>query len=102
MLTAMLVYTGATGKRIVALDFDGVVCDSVGESSLSAIKVKQPLHGIITGPIRLACAACQTLDVGRFHLMAARQGTAMQQHAILHMHVVLRSRRAWQTPGHPK
>eukprot|EP00775_Hariotina_reticulata_P011464 gene11464-11610_t len=26
------------GKRLVALDFDGVVCDSVGESSLSAFK----------------------------------------------------------------
>ena len=29
----------AAGKRVIALDFDGVVCDSVGESSLSAIKV---------------------------------------------------------------
>lgn len=31
---------GATGAppRLVALDFDGVVCDSVGESSLSAFK----------------------------------------------------------------
>ncbi len=29
----------ATAKRIVALDFDGVICDSVGESSLSAFKV---------------------------------------------------------------
>ena len=27
------------GKRVIALDFDGVVCDSVGESCLSAIKV---------------------------------------------------------------
>jgi hypothetical protein len=27
------------GGRVVALDFDGVVCDSVGESSLSAFKV---------------------------------------------------------------
>ena len=26
--------------QVVALDFDGVVCDSVGESSLSAIKVR--------------------------------------------------------------
>jgi predicted Fe-Mo cluster-binding NifX family protein len=26
-------------RRLVALDFDGVVCDSVGESSLSAFKV---------------------------------------------------------------
>eukprot|EP00882_Tetradesmus_deserticola_P010232 GHRQ01010810.1.p1 GENE.GHRQ01010810.1~~GHRQ01010810.1.p1 ORF type:complete len:302 (+),score=126.20 GHRQ01010810.1:460-1365(+) len=30
--------TASAGKRLVALDFDGVVCDSVGESSLSAIK----------------------------------------------------------------
>lgn len=28
----------AAGKRVIALDFDGVVCDSVGESSLSALK----------------------------------------------------------------
>ncbi|KAG1667581.1 hypothetical protein FOA52_014662 [Chlamydomonas sp. UWO 241] len=28
----------AAGKRLIALDFDGVVCDSVGESSLSAFK----------------------------------------------------------------
>ena len=28
-------------KRIIALDFDGVVCDSVGESSLSAIKAAE-------------------------------------------------------------
>lgn len=30
-----------TLSQLVSLDFDGVVCDSVGESSLSAIKVKQ-------------------------------------------------------------
>ncbi|WIA23028.1 hypothetical protein OEZ86_009943 [Tetradesmus obliquus] len=30
--------TASAGKRVVALDFDGVVCDSVGESSLSAFK----------------------------------------------------------------
>jgi hypothetical protein len=28
------------GGRVIALDFDGVVCDSVGESSLSAFKVR--------------------------------------------------------------
>eukprot|EP00983_Pelagomonas_calceolata_P032290 1013671-Pelagomonas_calceolata.AAC.2 len=28
-----------TQMQVVSLDFDGVVCDSVGESSLSAIKV---------------------------------------------------------------
>lgn len=30
---------GAGGKSVYALDFDGVVCDSCGESSLSAWKV---------------------------------------------------------------
>jgi hypothetical protein len=30
---------GGDGGRVIALDFDGVVCDSVGESSLSAFKV---------------------------------------------------------------
>lgn len=30
---------GSTVDRVIALDFDGVVCDSVGESSLSAFKV---------------------------------------------------------------
>jgi hypothetical protein len=30
----------AAAKRIIALDFDGVICDSVGESSLSAFKVR--------------------------------------------------------------
>ncbi|KIZ05430.1 hypothetical protein MNEG_2528 [Monoraphidium neglectum] len=29
---------GGDGGRVIALDFDGVVCDSVGESSLSAFK----------------------------------------------------------------
>lgn len=28
-----------TGNQLIALDFDGVVCDSCGESSLSAFKV---------------------------------------------------------------
>ena len=28
-----------TQQKLIALDFDGVVCDSVGESSLSAFKV---------------------------------------------------------------
>jgi hypothetical protein len=32
---------GSNGSgRVIALDFDGVVCDSVGESSLSAFKVR--------------------------------------------------------------
>ncbi len=29
----------SAGKQLIALDFDGVVCDSCGESSLSAFKV---------------------------------------------------------------
>lgn len=33
----------AAAKRLVALDFDGVVCDSVGESSLSAFKAAAQL-----------------------------------------------------------
>lgn len=30
----------ALAKKLIALDFDGVVCDSCGESSLSAFKVR--------------------------------------------------------------
>jgi hypothetical protein len=33
----------ATASEVWALDFDGVVCDSVGESSQSAWKVGSPL-----------------------------------------------------------
>ena len=33
--------TPHTTKRVIALDFDGVVCDSVGESSLSAFRAAQ-------------------------------------------------------------
>lgn len=31
---------GGGGGHLYALDFDGVICDSCGESSLSALKVK--------------------------------------------------------------
>ena len=37
--TPMHAVCHAAAKRVIALDFDGVVCDSVGESSLSAFKV---------------------------------------------------------------
>lgn len=36
---AVLAMAGGTGTELWALDFDGVACDSVGESSLSAFKV---------------------------------------------------------------
>jgi hypothetical protein len=32
------------GGHLYALDFDGVLCDSCGESSLSAVKVKLTLR----------------------------------------------------------
>jgi hypothetical protein len=32
-------FAGGATKRLIAFDFDGVVCDSVGESSISAFKV---------------------------------------------------------------
>ncbi|EFJ53097.1 hypothetical protein VOLCADRAFT_101579 [Volvox carteri f. nagariensis] len=35
---SLSVRCAATGTKLIALDFDGVVCDSVGESSLSAFK----------------------------------------------------------------
>lgn len=35
--------TCCAAQRLVALDFDGVICDSVGESSLSAIKAAKKL-----------------------------------------------------------
>lgn len=33
---------GAMGHHLYALDFDGVLCDSCGESSISALKVTYP------------------------------------------------------------
>ncbi len=41
----------AAGKRVIALDFDGVVCDSCGESSLSAFKVRAGEPCTRAGPI---------------------------------------------------
>jgi phosphoglycolate phosphatase-like HAD superfamily hydrolase len=40
------------GKRIIALDFDGVVCDSVGESSLSAIRAAERQWPEMFGPAK--------------------------------------------------
>ena len=40
VLTPTMRLAGSATKRLIAFDFDGVVCDSVGESSISAFKVK--------------------------------------------------------------
>ncbi|KAI3437958.1 hypothetical protein D9Q98_000402 [Chlorella vulgaris] len=43
MAAAAAATADASPKRVVALDFDGVTCDSVGESSLSAFKAAAKL-----------------------------------------------------------
>jgi len=45
----MAASASASGRRLIALDFDGVVCDSVGESSLSAFRAAAKLWPDVFG-----------------------------------------------------